>query len=114
MNAAPSLSGLPLGVSAGAWRWAALGFGALALASAGLAVIAPKAAGWPGYAVLGGIGAVASLLLYAVWPRHGAAIADAKRVAEAASAANVAWAITSGDGTVLDCNPVYRRMAGAG
>ena len=104
---------MTFGVPAGAWRWAALGFAALALGSAGLAVIAPNAAGWTGYAVLGGIGAVASLLLYAVWPRHGAAIADAKRVAEAASAANVAWAITSGDGTVLDCNPVYRRMAGA-
>jgi two-component system, cell cycle sensor histidine kinase and response regulator CckA len=113
MNAVPSPSGLTFGVPAGAWRWAALGFAALALGAAGLAVIAPNAAGWTGYALLGGIGAVASLLLYAIWPRRGAAIADARRVAEAASAANVAWAITGSDGAVLDCNPVYRRMAGA-
>jgi two-component system cell cycle sensor histidine kinase/response regulator CckA len=61
---------------------------------------------------MGGIGAVASLLLYAVWPREGLKTEDAKRVAEAASRANVAWAITGPDGAVLDCNPVYRRMAG--
>jgi PAS domain S-box-containing protein len=113
MNATPSLSSLTFGVPAGAWRWAALGFAVLALASAGLAVVAPNAAGWTGYALLGGIGAVASLLIYAIWPRQGAAVADARRIAEAASSANVAWAITSSDGAVLDCNPVYRRMAGA-
>ncbi|MCX7281361.1 MAG: response regulator, partial [Alphaproteobacteria bacterium] len=28
--------------------------------------------------------------------------------------ANIAWAITGEDGAVLDCNPVYRRMAGVG
>ena len=60
----------------------------------------------------GGIGAVASLLLFAVWPRETMTAADAKRVAEAASRANVAWAITGPDGAVVDCNPVYRRMAG--
>jgi two-component system cell cycle sensor histidine kinase/response regulator CckA len=113
MNAAPSLSSLTFGVPAGAWRWAALGFAALALGAAVLAVVAPNAAAWTGYALLGGIGAVASLLFYAIWPRHSAAIADARRVAEAASAANVAWAITGSDGAVVDCNPVYRRMAGA-
>ncbi len=104
---------MTFGVAAGAWRWAALVFAALAIASACLAVIAPNAAGWTGYALLGGIGAVASLLLYAVWPREGSAVADARRVAEAASAANVAWAITGSDGAVVDCNPVYRRMSGA-
>jgi two-component system cell cycle sensor histidine kinase/response regulator CckA len=104
---------MTFGVPAGAWRWAALAFAALALGSAGLAVILPGAAGWTGYTVLGGIGAVASLLLYSIWPRQSAAVADARRVAEAASAANVAWAITGSDGSVLDCNPVYRRMAGA-
>src|SRR6202000_1739668 len=40
-------------------------------------------------------------------------MADARRVAEAAAKANVAWAITGPDGAVIDCNPVYRRMAGA-
>jgi len=104
---------MTFGVPAGAWRWAALGFAVLALGSAGLAVAMPRAAGWTGYMVLGGIGAVASLLLYSVWPRQSAGVADARRVAEAASAANVAWAITGSDGAVLDCNPVYRRMAGA-
>jgi two-component system cell cycle sensor histidine kinase/response regulator CckA len=113
MNAAPLPSGMTFGVPAGAWRWAALVFAALALGSAGLAVVLPGAAGWTGYTVLGGIGAVASLLLYSIWPRQSAAVADARRVAEAASAANVAWAITGSDGSVLDCNPVYRRMAGA-
>jgi len=104
---------MTFGVPAGAWRWAALGFAVLALGSAALAVILPGAAGWTGYMVLGGIGVVASLLLYSVWPRQSASVADARRIAEAASAANVAWAITGSDGAVLDCNPVYRRMAGA-
>ena len=113
MNVAPTVSGPSFGVPAGAWRWAALGFGLAALVAGGLAVLAPAQAGWTGYAILGGIGAVASLLFYAIWPRPSAAVADTKRVAEAASAANVAWAITGGDGAVLDCNPVYRRMAGA-
>ena len=58
-----------LGVPAGAWRWAALGFVLLALAAAGLAIAAPQVAGLAGYALLGGIGAVASLFLLAVWPR---------------------------------------------
>ena len=53
------------------------------------------------------------LLLFAVWPRQTVRAADARRVAEAAAHANVAWAITGDDGAVLDCNPVYRRMAGA-
>ena len=113
MNPARTLNSMAFGVPAGAWRWAALAFFLLALASVGLAVVSPDAAGWAGYALLGGIGAVASLLLFAVWPRQTMSVSDAKRVAEAASRANVAWAITGTDGAVLDCNPVYRRMAGA-
>ncbi|MEO8894928.1 MAG: ATP-binding protein, partial [Rhizomicrobium sp.] len=97
---------------AGAWRWAALAFSFVALAAAGLALSQPDEAGFAGYALLGGIGAVASLLLYAVWPREGLKTEDAKRVSEAAARANVAWVITGPDGAVLDCNPVYRRMAG--
>ncbi len=97
---------------AGAWRWAALAFSIVALAAAGLALSQPDEAGFAGYALLGGIGAVASLLLYAVWPREGLKTEDAKRVSEAAARANVAWVITGPDGAVLDCNPVYRRMAG--
>jgi two-component system cell cycle sensor histidine kinase/response regulator CckA len=102
------------GLPAGAWRWAALGFVALALASAGLAVAAGNNAGWTGIMLLAGVGAVASLFLYAVWPRESLTGAEARRVAEAAARANVAWAITGADGAVLDCNDVYRRMAGAG
>ncbi len=97
---------------AGAWRWAALAFSIVALASAGLALSQPDEAGFAGFALLGGIGAVAFLLLYAVWPREGLKTEDAKRVAEAAARANVAWVITGPDGAVVDCNPVYRRMAG--
>ncbi len=90
-----------------------MAFSVLALAAAGLALSQPDKAGFAGYALLGGIGAVASLLLYAVWPRDGLKTEDAKRVAEAAARANVAWVITGPDGAVVDCNPVYRRMAGA-
>jgi signal transduction histidine kinase/CheY-like chemotaxis protein len=104
---------MTLGVPAGAWRWAALGFVVLALVSASFAIFSSDAVGWAGYALLGGIGAVASLLLFAVWPRQTMSIADAKRVAEAAAHANIAWAITGEGGAVVDCNPVYRRMAGA-
>ena len=113
MQASRTLSSLAFGVPAGAWRWAAMAFSAVALAAAILALSEPDKAGFAGYALLGGIGAVASLLIYAVWPRDGLKTEDAKRVAEAAARANVAWAITGPDGAVLDCNPVYRRMAGA-
>ena len=113
MQASRTLSTLAFGVPAGAWRWAAMGFGAIALAAAGIALSQPDKAGFAGYALMGGIGAVASLLIYAVWPRDGLKTEDAKRVAEAAARANVAWVITGPDGAVLDSNPVYRRMAGA-
>jgi two-component system cell cycle sensor histidine kinase/response regulator CckA len=114
MNAARIFLPVSWGVPAGAWRWAALGFVLLALASAGLAVMTAAAIGWVGMALLCGVGAMASLFLYAVWPRETMSMADARRVAEAASRTNVAWAITGPDGAVLDCNPVYRRMAGTG
>ncbi len=113
MDAARSFSNLPFGVTAGAWRWAALGLLGLALLAALLALISPGAVGWAGFVLLGGIAAVAGLLLVAVWPRQSISAADAKRVAEAAGRANIAWAITSETGVVVDCNPVYRRMAGA-
>ena len=113
MDATRSLSAMILGLSAGAWRWAALGCVLLALGAAGLAVFTPDAAGWAGYVLLSGIAAVALLLLYGVWPRQTMSATDAKRVAEAATRANIAWAITGADGAVVDCNPVYRRMAGA-
>ena len=111
MMATRSLTG-SYGLPAGAWRWAALGSVALALVAAGIAIGAPDASSWAGVALLAGIGAVASLFLYAVWPREGVSAAEARRVAEAAARANVAWAVTGQDGAVLDCNEVYRRMAG--
>jgi two-component system cell cycle sensor histidine kinase/response regulator CckA len=114
MSASRSLSQTGLGVPTGAWRWASLGFLLLALAAAALTIAAPQVAGLAGYALLLGIAVVAVLFVVAVWPRGGRAAQDALRVAEAAGKANIAWAITGEGGAVLDCNPVYRRMAGVG
>src|SRR3954464_935083 len=114
MNTAKLMSATGLGVPTGAWRWAALGFVLLALAAAGLTIAAPQVAGLAGYAILGGIALLAVLFLFAVWPRSGRAAEDALRIAEAAAKANIAWAITGEGGAVLDCNHVYRRMAGVG
>jgi len=100
------------GLPAGAWRWAAMGFVILALAAAGLAVGAPDAARWAGVALLAGIGAVASIFLYAIWPREAVSADEARLVAEAAARANVAWAVTGADGAVIDCNDIYRGMSG--
>ena len=113
MMATRSIMSSNLGIPAGGWRWAALGFVLVALAAAGLAVAAPDTVKWTGVALLFGIMAVGSLFLYVVWPRETMSAADARRVAEAAARANVAWAITGTDGAVIDCNDVYRRMAGA-
>jgi two-component system cell cycle sensor histidine kinase/response regulator CckA len=113
MMAVRSLTLGNTGVPAGAWRWAALGFIFLAIAAACVAVATADVARWAGVVLLAGIGAVASIFLYAIWPKESLNTADARRVAEAAARANVAWAITGADGAVLDCNDVYRRMAGA-
>jgi two-component system cell cycle sensor histidine kinase/response regulator CckA len=114
MNVSRSISAVGVGVPTGAWRWAALGFVLLALGAAGMTIAAPQVAGLAGYALLIGIAVVAVLFLFAVWPRTSRATQDALRIAEAAGKANIAWAITGEDGAVLDCNPVYRRMAGVG
>ena len=113
MTLVRGLSSTNLGVPAGAWRWAAIGFLCLALASAGLTIMSADKAGWAGVMLLAAIGGVASLFLFAVWPKEKMNTADAKRVAEAAARANVAWAITGSDGAVIDCNEVYRKMSGA-
>ena len=109
-----TVSNSNLGLQPGLWRWAALGFASLAVMAAVATVIMPHSSGWVGVALLAGIGAVASILLFAIWPRSGAKSADARRIAEAAAAANVAWAVTSKDGLLLDCNDAYRQFAGAG
>ncbi len=98
---------------AGVWRWASLGFFFLALLAAGFAIGAPEISRSVGFVLLAGIGLVALLLLYAVWPRMSLATEEAKRIAEAAARANVAWAVTGPDGAVLDCNDAYRQMARA-
>ncbi|HEX3755117.1 MAG TPA: ATP-binding protein [Rhizomicrobium sp.] len=113
MDATRILSGVSFGVPPGAWRWAALGFVVVALGSAGMTLASPVLAGWAGYVLLGGIAAMAAIFFYAAWPRPLLFSSDARRVAEAAAKANVAWAITGPEGAVIDCNPVYRRMAGA-
>jgi two-component system cell cycle sensor histidine kinase/response regulator CckA len=113
MMATRGLSSLSMGVPAGAWRWAALFFLCLALGAAVLAVVSASYVGWMGVMFLAAIGAVASLFLFAVWPKESLSTADARRVAEAAARANIAWAITGGDGAVLECNDVYRKMSGA-
>src|ERR1700676_3800954 len=114
MSTAKPMTATGLGVPPGPWRWAALAFFLLALAAAGLIIAVPQVAGLAGYALLVGIALLASLFLFAVWPRSGRAGENALLVAEAAAKANIAWAITGEGGAVLDCNPVYRRMAGAG
>jgi PAS domain S-box-containing protein len=101
------------GIPVGVWRWAAFGFLCLALVAAGLAVASPQAASWMGALLVAAIGAVAGLFLFAVWPKERLSAADARRVAEAAARANIAWAVVAKDGAVLDCNDVYRRMCGA-
>jgi PAS domain S-box-containing protein len=112
MDATRSFSQSPVGLPFGGWRWAALGAFVVALAAAALVVAAPGLAGWAGYVLLFGIAALAVLFLLAVWPRLGRGQEGAQRIAEAAGKANVAWAITGEGGAVIDCNPVYRRMAG--
>jgi two-component system cell cycle sensor histidine kinase/response regulator CckA len=89
-----------------------MGFVILALAAAGLAVGAPDASRWAGVALLAGIGAVASIFLYAIWPREAVSADEARLIAEAAARANVAWAVTGADGAVIDCNDIYRGMSG--
>jgi two-component system cell cycle sensor histidine kinase/response regulator CckA len=102
-----------LGVPSGKWRWAAAGFVALALAAAILAVAAPDKAQWAGVALLIGIGAIGLVVLYGIAQRKWLSGVDARRIAEAAARANVAWAVTAPDGAVVECNEVYCRMSGA-
>lgn len=103
---------LPPSLPTGAWRWVALALVALALVAGGLAVVAPQSVAWSGVALIAGLAMVGVLFVYTVWPRDPVGTARARRTAEAAARANVAWAITGADGAVFECNEIYRRMAG--
>jgi len=95
-------------------RLAALGFFILALLGAGVALSQPQIAQLAGMALLIAIGIGAVMVLAVALPRHGARVDEVRRAAAAASASNVAWAVTAKDGSVLDCNVAYRFLAGAG
>jgi two-component system cell cycle sensor histidine kinase/response regulator CckA len=110
MDATPSLP-LPPRAFSDPWRMASAGFALLACATGVLAVVAPQAAGWSGFALLLGIGGVGILLLFTIWPREGVS-PETRRIAEVAARSHIAWVVTSGDGTVVDCNDAYRRMVG--
>jgi two-component system cell cycle sensor histidine kinase/response regulator CckA len=95
-------------------RLAALGFFVLSLFGAVIAISAPQSARLAGMMLLAAIGIGAFLILALAMPRRSARVEEARRAAAAASASNAAWAVTSGDGSVLDCNAAYRYLAGAG
>ncbi len=113
MNVSRALGIGSYGIPAGIWRWVALGCLLLALVAAGMAVAAPANSGLAGLVLVAGIGIVSGLFCYAVWPRGSFGSIETRIVAEAAVRANVAWAVTATDGSVLDCNDSYRRLAGA-
>src|SRR5690349_18181939 len=113
MQATRTFSRANFGIPTGGWRWAALCFMLLALLGAALSVFTADTTRWLGIALLGGIGAMCCIFAYAIWPREGMRTGDARRVAEAAARANVAWVVTGSDGAVVDYNDVYRRMSGA-
>jgi two-component system cell cycle sensor histidine kinase/response regulator CckA len=98
----------------GLWRIAAAALFMVALVGAAVAIIEPGTARLAGIALVGAVGIGAALVLLAVWPRRTEGALEARRAADAAAAANVAWAVTARDGSVLDCNVAYRFLAGSG
>ncbi len=103
-------SGQPGGMS----RLAALCFFVLALVGAGVTLAEPQIARWAGAALLAAIGILALLILISAWPQNVEPNEENSRAASAAAASNVAWAVTSKEGSVLDCNAAYRALAAAG
>lgn len=103
-------SGQPGGMS----RLAALCFFVLALVGAGVTLAEPQIARWAGAALLAAIGILALLILISAWPQNVEPKEENSRAASAAAASNVAWAVTSKEGSVLDCNAAYRALAAAG
>jgi two-component system cell cycle sensor histidine kinase/response regulator CckA len=100
------------GLPGGAWRWVALALFLTAVAVAGLVIALPAEAGWLGVGLVTGLGAMAALVFYAIWPRATAGAVKARHIAEAATRANIAWAVTNPDGAMIHCNDAYRQIAG--
>jgi two-component system cell cycle sensor histidine kinase/response regulator CckA len=98
----------------GTSRLAALGFFLISVAGATITLTQPQIARWASASLLAAIGILALLMLIAAWPRRSKAPEEMSRAASAAAASNVAWVVTSKDGTVLDCNAAYRALVGAG
>jgi len=97
----------------GLWRYAAIPCVLVALATAMIALTAPAAAGWPGVALVGGIGFVAGLFLWGISARSTGSAKDVSRIAEAAAGASISWAVTDRHGSVIHANKAYRELAGA-
>jgi two-component system cell cycle sensor histidine kinase/response regulator CckA len=95
-------------------RLAALAFFVISVAGATITLSSPQIGRFASASLLGAIGILALLMLFAAWPRRGRPGEETSRAASAAAASNVAWAVTSKDGAVLDCNAAYRALAGVG
>ncbi len=111
MGAVQTFSLEPVKPVRNSWQWVSVGSGAIALAAAAAAAFTPEAAGWTGLALVAAVAITASLFLYAMWPRAAHGNTDPQRVAEAAAHSSVAWAITSPEGALRECNAAYRRLA---
>ena len=94
-------------------RLAAIVFFLISLAGASITFSEPQIARWASTSLLVAIGILALLMLIAAWPGRSRASEETSRAASAAAASNVAWAVTSKDGAVLDCNAAYRALVGA-
>jgi hypothetical protein len=57
---------------------------------------------------------LALLMMVGAWPRRGKCRRGNQPRRSAAAASNIAWAVTSKEGAVLDCNAAYRVLAGVG
>ncbi len=99
-------------VPPGGWRYLALVLVLVALLAAALGVGAPHAASWAGLALATAVGMLAGFFLFRLWTEERFAAGSSHQIAAAAARANVAWAITTADGSVGDCNLAYRTMIG--
>src|SRR5262245_5000529 len=93
-------------------RLAALAFFLLSVGRAAFTLTEPQVSRWTSLSLRIAIGSLALLMLISAWPGQGKPGEDTSRAASAAAASNVAWAVTSKEGAVLDCNAAYRALAG--